>query len=420
MSEKISPDSNDIGYIGDKGNYWSTTASNLSHIKSYNVATFQINEDFSALTGSYRYRSYGYSVRCQKIVPEIGPEPEPGVNLEQAADLSSEGTANSYIVSEAGIYSFPTVKGNSTESVDTVASVEVLWETFGTNVKPLVGDLISTVKYSDGYIVFKASDKKGNASIAAKDSDGNVLWSWHIWMTDQPEDQVYRNNAGTMMDRNLGATSATPGEVEALGLFYQWGRKDPFLGGSSILNTSQQAFSTLTSWPTAVTSDMTYGNIDYARANPTTFIICNRNNYDWLYAEDNTFGAQLWASTKTVDDPCPVGYRIPDGGINGVWETAFESDYFDVEYDATNQGWNFGKSDTSEYLTEEASCWYPAAGSKSMYNGSFGGSIAISGSYWSYKSGSFNQVECFKIFEGNVSLQGSNRGMGYSVRCQKE
>ena len=36
-----------------------------------------------------------------------------------------------------------------------------------------------------------------------------------------------------MMDRNLGATSATPGNVGSLGLLYQWGRKDPFLGSSS-------------------------------------------------------------------------------------------------------------------------------------------------------------------------------------------
>ena len=47
--------------------------------------------------------------------------------------------------------------------------------------------------------------------IAAKDAEGKILWSWHIWMTDLPMGQVYWRNAGTMMDRNLGALSATPG-----------------------------------------------------------------------------------------------------------------------------------------------------------------------------------------------------------------
>ena len=32
------------------------------------------------------------------------------------------------------------------------------------------------------------------------------------------------------MDRNLGALSATPNDAKALGLFYQWGRKDPSMG----------------------------------------------------------------------------------------------------------------------------------------------------------------------------------------------
>ena len=67
-------------------------------------------------------------------------------------------------------------------------------------------------------IYFNATDRKGNAVIAAKDSQRNIVWSWHIWLTDQPEEWVYANEAGTIMDRNLGATSATPGDVGALGL----------------------------------------------------------------------------------------------------------------------------------------------------------------------------------------------------------
>ena len=99
---------------------------------------------------------------------------------------------------------------------------------------PAVGDLVKNVSYSNGEITFRATDRKGNAVIAAKDAAGNILWSWHIWLTDQPVEHVYKNNAGTVMDRNLGATSATPGDIGALGLLYQWGRKDPFLGSSSI------------------------------------------------------------------------------------------------------------------------------------------------------------------------------------------
>ena len=146
------------------------------------------------------------------------------LNVASATDLSSSASANCYIVSNAGLYKFKTVKGNSSESVGNVASAAILWETFGTSETPECLDLIKAVDYENGYLAFQTADtfKEGNAVIAAKDADGNILWSWHIWLTDQPQGQVYYNDAGTMMDRNLGSTSATPGDVGALGLLYQW------------------------------------------------------------------------------------------------------------------------------------------------------------------------------------------------------
>lgn len=142
--------------------------------------------------------------------------------LASATDLSSSASANCYIISDAGLYKFKTVKGNSTTSVGSVASASILWETFGTDTAPEPSDLISEICCKEGYIAFQTADtfKEGNAVIAAKDGSGNILWSWHIWFTDQPQSHVYNNNAGTMMDRNLGATSATKGDVGALGLLY--------------------------------------------------------------------------------------------------------------------------------------------------------------------------------------------------------
>lgn len=150
--------------------------------------------------------------------------------------LDKDGSANSYIVSEAGSYQFIPTKGNSAEPVGTISSAEVLWETFGTDVIPNVGDLVKNVKYENGVISFDTPETfaEGNAVIAAKDASGTILWSWHIWLTDKPNELVYKNNAGTMMDRNLGAISAEEKvEYESIGLLYQWGRKDPFLNAYS-------------------------------------------------------------------------------------------------------------------------------------------------------------------------------------------
>ena len=239
-------------------------------------------------------------------------------------------TANCYIVSEAGDYKFKaTHKGNSTSStVGTINSAVVLWESFGTATAPSVGDLVKNVAYSDGYITFTATAKEGNAVIAAKDASNKILWSWHIWLTDQPAEHMYANSAGTMMDRNLGATSATPGDVGALGLLYQWGRKDPFLGSSST-SSSTVALSTIT-WPSPVQVSTLPVDATYHIANPTTFITSNnsRQNYDWFFTSSSEYHNDRWpdsGSPKSIYDPCPAGWRVPDGGENGIWAKAHGS-----------------------------------------------------------------------------------------------
>ena len=109
-----------------------------------------------------------------------------------------------------------------------------------------------------------------------------------------------------MMDRNLGATSATPGDVGALGLLYQWGRKDPFLGSSS--NSSSATAKSTIKWPSAVSSNSSNGTIEYATAHPTTLIKYNGSNYDWYYTGSSSNDNTRWttsSSNKSIYDPCP-------------------------------------------------------------------------------------------------------------------
>lgn len=356
-------------------------------------------------------------------MPEISYE---GV----AIDLSSAASANCYIVSAPGRYQFQAVKGNS-NTLLAVHSVDVLWESFGSDTAPSVGDLITEVTcYSNNYIAFTATDKKGNAVIAAKDQSGNIIWSWHIWLTDKPADQVYNYNAGTMMDRNLGATSATPGDVEALGLLYQWGRKDPFLSSSSI-SSSTMAASTGT-WPDAVTSDNDYGTIDYAIKNPTTFIKANGSNHDWYINEwrnpDNTRW-QTKDKDKGLYDPCPPGYRVPNGGRlddGGVWSNAIGNNVewtTSTNWDSTNKGMNFGATDIK--FGSASTIWYPSTGRIDYNSGEFQ-QVGEYGACWSCTphSGSYPQFAYYLYFTaaGHVNQLSSNnyRAEGLSVRCLKE
>ena len=369
----------------------------------------------------YQGGSYTYGTPAEFTTLKHPYELSYDLNMASATDLSSSGSANCYIVSESGLYKFKAIKGNSNESVGSVASASILWETFGTDTTPEILDLISGFCYKDGYIAFQTADtfKEGNAVIAAKDADGNILWSWHIWFTDQPQGQVYYNNAGTMMDRNLGATSATPGDVGALGLLYQWGRKDPFLSGGSI-SSSTQAKSTIT-WPSAVLSDSSTGTIAYATANPTTFICENTNNEDWYYTGSSSTDNTRWTtseSNKSIYDPCPAGWRVPDGGRNGVWTRAFVSSI--LENSSFSEGLNF-----SGKVGSASTIWYPASGVRSsMYSGALV-SVGYTGRYWSASPESDGSSGVYFLYfngsdNGDTWASARHRMEGYSVRCLQE
>ena len=344
---------------------------------------------------------------------------------EDVVPLDKDGiTANCYIVPEAGVYQFPMVKGNSTDPVGKVAAVEVLWETFGTDKAPEQGALIPAVIYIDNTVYFKTDKnfRKGNAVIAARDAGGIILWSWHIWMTDKPQDQLYLNGAGTMMDRHLGATSATPGDAEALGLLYQWGRKDPFLGSSS--GKEAVPAKSTAEWPVPVKSDATSGTIENSIAHPMTFITANSYNYDWCYTGDESVDITRWKSVKTVYDPCPPGYRVPDGGLAGIWAKAWKSEGFvETAGEDSDYGYNFGSSGSfGNKLSEAEECWYPVTCALST-EGKLNYNLSNC-KCWSCTTEEYSACALLitrvdeNIYIKPAILQ--DQGSGYSVRCMKE
>ena len=402
--------------ILEAGFYWSDAPINESSgatkiISSVSGTPFKAQLTNLVSDATYYYRAYA--------INSLGISYGEEMSLVTSKDLSSDESANCYIVSEAGNYSFRTVKGNSKESVGSVSSCEVLWESFGTATTPSIGDLIKSVSYFNGYIGFETATtfREGNAVIAAKDANGNILWSWHIWLTDQPQGQTYNNGAGVLMDRNLGATSATKGDVGALGLLYQWGRKDPFLGSSSI-SSNTQAKSTIT-WPSSVSSSSSTGTIAYATAHPTTFITSNSNNYDWYYSSGSSTDNTRWQSSKTVYDPCPAGWRVPDGGSNGVWSKAFDTSSSwetSSNWNSTNKGMDFSKTDKK--LGSSGPIWYPASGFRGGSSLIFVGSR---GFYWSVSPNGYHAYDLSFNSNGYVNPAIDDcRYFGQSVRCVQE
>ena len=252
-------------------------------------------------------------------------------------NLSKDGTANSYIVTSAGNYKFKTVKGNSSESVGTVASAELLWETVNTATAPEVNSIIASVSYADDYITFStpATLKAGNALIAAKDANGVILWSWHIWIPETEvgtvvDEVIFGSQA--IMDRNLGALVAAPADAvapaESFGLFYEWGRKDPFPGHGAV--GSDGAAALAGTQMTNVNGTLT---IAQSIETPTLYAW---NSGDWCDAADaNT---KLWDKTKTIYDPCPAGYMVPTRDGNTHFWGSTELNALDAADNFVNNG----------------------------------------------------------------------------------
>lgn len=230
-----------------------------------------------------------------------GPKPSDAVDLG--------GGANSYLVETGGVYEFSPTKVSGA-SVEGISSVDWLWATKvdGSDEQSIIGD----VRLSDGKVRFTATGKEGDALIAAFDSEGAVLWSWLVWVTDRPGTVTYENGC-VFLDRYIGATSADAESPESYGLFYQWGRKDPFWGGTvDEIEAGDVPFEaakvgTVVNGNLAAAWKVVPEGADIARgiAEPMSFFV--HTNYDWLAEHDET----LWGRKKTDYDPCPAGYRVP-------------------------------------------------------------------------------------------------------------
>ena len=367
-------------------------------------------------------------------------------------NLSKLGCANCYMVHMAGEYTFKTRLVDNTP-VNNIAKADWLWVSA---VEGQQGNaLISDIKYADGTITFTASEHEGNALIAAFDAEGNIVWSWHIWLTDKPETFDYQNNAVPMsngqtdgyycMDRNLGATDATAlGGYETFGLYYQWGRKDPFIGditeertrdtevggwkdvvpafGNSAQRTVCNSAYTQAAW-LSVPSSIEIGSIAYATAHPMTFMYADPtgSKSNWLHkdnlgAEKNNIlydvDKSLWRPfQKSNYDPCPVGYQVPR---KAMWVALVSENSVYTQYK--------GFVNTTELGGQ---VWYPSAGYRGAHPSDCGSLMSVQNEngfvkLWSSEMEAAESAYCFSFSDPTYyAASGANWGYGYNVRCVK-
>lgn len=308
-------------------------------------------------------RSAAYPVRCvfENSAPTV-------------TDLSEVQTANSYVVSKSGFYKFrATTRGNGVTGllvvqddgtyyrsfdatmgagISGIDKIDLLWwqgdlstgsdyKTF-TNGSPSSDEvaakcpvtILDNGKLEDGFATFYVKVDEttyGNVGLAAYDANGTILWSWHIWI--QPEVKVVRLGDYTVMDRNLGATYAPADKIynsnnfyANIGLYYQWGRKDPFFPPSGKNNTdnstdvwfkkengvwTKQTFNNVTSKSTI--KESAQHPLDYYSSNNTLW----QTSYSNLKEQPNDLWGYVGSAgsigesfAKTMYDPCPPGYRV--------------------------------------------------------------------------------------------------------------
>lgn len=232
--------------------------------------------------------------------------------------IGEEESANCYIIKDKGVYRlYAGYRGKSeTPTVEDFkgCTADWVWMTTGGLIK------VSPEVSADGYITFSTPEDKlvqGSAVIALL-KDGKIVWSWHIWVTDC----VKILDGNNFMNVNLGATSDVVGSAGSLGFYYQWGRKEPFIGAAGVGTRDVTSFNEQTPF-----SQGTENGVSYTAAsvvNPTVAADWNVDGSGAKYTEQNlvekptTFIGQ-WGSTpyysvrswSKATDPCPPGWRVP-------------------------------------------------------------------------------------------------------------
>ena len=339
------------------------------------------------------------------------------------ADLSADGTANSYIAHTNASFRFDaSVKGNGADDGNTfyigyhgleiteAAYADLAWEsTFDADKTRSTKIISGAPVYSqeEQAVYFSTGEIQGNAVISVHDAEGEILWSWHIWVSDEPV-KTSKGNGLEWMDRNLGALNNDPEDIANRGMLYQWGRKDPFLPSpaayrevpfhtydeeGNLLETEEEYYAiqaqieqarvalnisnTQTGdgsleWeyvsvaPVALQAP---GNIEHSVQNPTTILGCRTDIpigeyvFDWYLQQDlvgkngslqqsqsDLWGyAQAGTAYKTIFDPCPPGYAVPPRGAFDDIQDGYACTYVDREWERNAYGWTW-KGGNGDYF----------------------------------------------------------------------
>lgn len=288
-------------------------------------------------------------------------------------DLAKGNTANCYVISAPGTYTFPLVYGNALkgDSTNTAAFTStsgsfvdhkgnkitqpyiyknyapfdaiLVWQDAPNLITPSSVQL-SNDKHSIQFEITKNNICQGNAVIAVRDYNLDILWSWHIWITDHDLTKTVTMKAANTINKFMpvplgfcdaetrsslssstyhikiaqaegtktASTDVTLGSATLVlgntASGYEWGRKDPvrmFIGNA---NANKPLYNTTYNVNTMISvNDIKTTILEPFAFNESTGI----TTLDLWNSGNTATTVNTNKTIKTVYDPCPAGFTLP-------------------------------------------------------------------------------------------------------------
>lgn len=400
--------------------------------------------------------------------------------LRNAADAScdlSHGkqTANCYVIQAPGTYTFPLVYGNAlnadgnpnTNSYSSPTFVDhtgaqitgpyiynkytpydacIVWQDAPHLITPSSVKLTSDL-HSIQFTVDRKNICAGNCIIAVRDKDQNIMWSWHIWVTDHDVNNTIAvknkdGNTNNFMRVALGwcdaeirvydkrtfhlnvKQSETGGQTAFADIiqlskdstyeygfnapFYQWGRKDPFLPSNGMGNINKPYYDN--QYPAILSSSgglatqmsIQHPNIFYGSGAWTS-------NYSLEYWNKGNVATTINNNPiyKTVYSASPPNFKEPSPASYNSFSTS-------NVYGPFNMGWNF----YSEPNSTGSTIFVPVFGIRDNGNLLI---VNVACAYWTAgPSATSSYAPYLEVFQDRVRYYETYRTQGCSLMVISE
>ena len=378
-----------IIYLNGGAGYWTSTALNGGST-GLNFGNYGNSSTGNPSGAPFELNSRvgGASVRCIKDIPStagtIGAinctAPTNIGTLTQGTAASGVSTRVSYTGGNGGSHAGQTVTSTGVTGLTAILAASTFASGTGSLTYTITGTPIGSGTAS---FALNIGGQTCTLTVSVATNLAGQYPVGSVFCASGPTPIVEVTNPVTgriWMDRNLGASQVATSSTDALayGDLYQWGRR---ADGHQCRNSGT----------TTVVSSV-------EQPNNSLFIITDNSTGDWLIPNNSN----LWQGVNGVNNPCPIGYRLPSqtelDNESISWNSSNASGAFNSNLKFTLTGFRDPGSPGGIIDLNSMGCYWSSSilitggGTKSM---SLGISSSSSGTGWSLRAQG-NSVRCLK------------------------